>query len=1438
MQAIFKYFFTIFIVAMFPIYSIAQSCNDYIYGPDAVLDNENPAGGYKTVTVETDTPGCPNFFQYHIQIEDNDQDWLSVAEYYDDDDYGYVNIKFKFEPFSSLYDRKTTVYFVKTSTGVVSGEIEVEHKIGRLQNWFPDEDGDGVGHTYTNPTQAVVGPTGWVNNGNWSDGSLDVDEGDQCPFTPAGIDGIDGCPRGISPDIGNDNWVSSKSYDINGNLKANGISFYNALGKLRQKAAWNYKTDDIWGSELVYDYQGRPALQSLSFPSKSRYFDPYAVQSNIYTQDFDTGDLDDPKELTDNAREGTLAWYYSDNNDRNPYQDITTRPYSRTIYSKLNPGTALKTIGGNKINDEWKNSYVFSMPAGRELTQPGAFGSTAYSPEHYKITKTVSRDIHGIENVVFTDTDGKILASARSGNEEGSTIINTSVIQMGEQQFVDIHIPVGLQGITVENVIFGVLTNNHWFEVYDLITEQKVTTAFESLPSGFYRISYIAAGQPSISITYNENYYDYSLNEYDKAGRLVSSKQPLQHLESTFEYNALGQLTQTHSPDEGDAWFLYRKDGQIRFSINSKQWKNKEFSYTNYDSKGRPIESGVFSDTSLSYLTVYSTSVNETTDPFTAALKSLVDTPDGDGLADANCSEVNVTRYDTSSGTNLLDDDYEFPTFLAGNVAKTENENTTTWYSYDIYGRVKWVVQRIEGLSGYKTIDYEYDPVTSQVTKVWYQKGDNSDEFIHRYTYDPIDYSLTKVETSTDNVNYTEHATYEYNETGSLKRLNLAQGLQGMDYVYNLNGALKSINHPSLVAANDPGGDSNDLFGMNLHYYEGDYSRNTTKPIPTIAEGIDQFNGNIKAITWNTDRDPAIVETESNYYYDYNKNNWLKGASFNDPITEGGSNVSPTETRNQLVTSTEEVKASQKITLASGFRITATSSLRFKAKIGQGGNVSDDGEYNVYDISYDANGNILTLNRNKHEENGSNEMDKLSYAYKTDKPNQLLRVDDAVTATTNADDIKDQYETNYIYNEIGQLVYDFENVSESQWQAFVSSNGSYIPSDAIKYSYNASGLVNEVRVNDRYVKFYYNDRGQRIRKETQNDSYSSIYTTFYVRDAAGTPLAVYDKVQSRGGETLSLTEHTIQGGGRLGVRKSDGTNLYQLTDHLGNVRAVVGRANDGQPMAITSATDYYPFGMPMPDKNQVGDYRYAFQGQEKDPETGKEAFEQRLWDSRIGRWLIPDPAGKGDSPYTGMYNNPERYIDVKGRDTLNIYRSRLLSTGENGLVDQYKLNFEIIKNGESFKQELVLYMYAHHDFERGPHTGDNALDKKGVYPIRFQQMGSHMNEKNYENTIQLQGPVFAHPGHPLYNIGCKTICETPDYEFGNILDKKSQSFRDTVDSLKLIRDLYNTTDQKGFFFITNRRFPVEPLTPLTPHGITPSKYQVITGDPIPIGITN
>lgn len=1033
---------------------------------------------------------------------------------------------------------------------------------------------------------------------------------------------IDLNPTGTNPDGDGLNWTSSKSRDITGKVIASNKSYFDDLGKNIQNQSLDIKTNKIWASETIYDSQGRPAISTLSAPIGTTEFSYHTdfiknSSNNPYsTTDFENN-TENPSPVGNTSN--TLGWYYSENNTTEPYQDITSYPFSRTIYSELNPGAVLKSIGGNKQAGEWKNGYRFSMPAGQELSQSIAFGNSKYSSENYKIIKTVVRDVHGVENVVFTDTDGKTLAAARSGNEEGSIVnTRTSSIKIGAQGYVDVHIPVGRTGIAISGS--GAVT------IYNLITEVPETINSNSLGNGFYRVAVNNTEnytENSITVTYPENYYDYSLNEYNKAGQLIASYQPLNKLKTEYKYNVLGQLIYTKSPDEGEAWFKYRKDGQIRFSQNSKQALESTFSYTTYDSFGRPTKSGIHSETS-----------------FSGGFDSL--DPDLTVLA-SQTNEEHITVYDsynnvstkspltksfdqalTDLGLTTQQKEAYKPSFLAGNVAITYTrypETTTTYYSYDIYGRVQWIVQYINGL-GTKTVDYEYDPITSAVTKVDFQKNTPTERFVHKYTYDADSNQLTKVETSTNNLTFTTHAEYAYYETGALKRVNIAEGLQGLDYVYNINGQLKAINHPELSSDKDPNHDTNDLFGMQLNYYDGDYLRSGTN-ITSSAAGIDQYNGNIKSVMWNTS---GLGTTNPDaYYYKYSKNNWLQGAGFNSAIVENSS-IPASKTLNTAQTKAEIITATESITLTPGFQTTV--GINFTAKIdnsvSNGINTGDD--YNVYNITYDANGNIKTLNRNKNTENGSNAMDNFTYHYKAGTPNQLDYVADAVTTTTNANDLKTQLSGNYTYNSIGQLVHNIE--------------------ENISYDYNASGLVTLIKKNNiPLVKFVYNDKGQRVRKEVLA---GNTKTEYYVRDAAGSVLAIYNGA--------TQTELPIYGASRLGVyAKASSTSVYQLTDHLGNVRAVV--AKSGNNAIASSATDYYPFGMPMPNRNLTGSeqYRYAFQGQEKDTETGKEAFQLRLWDGRIGRWLTTDPAGQYSSPYLGIGNNPINRADPDGGEDNPVY---------------------------------------------------------------------------------------------------------------------------------------------------------------------------------------
>jgi len=1170
--------------------------------------------------------------------------------------------------------------------------------------WYFDTDGDGFGDATATGISSCTAPTSqYVTNNT-----------DLCPIA---YDTIDGCPTSV---VENMNWIISKAFDITGATIANSKTYFDELGKGIQSQSVDIKTGHTWASQTLYDAQGRPALQSLSAPINSTgefLYNPDFIKKTDGTTtyaivDFETT-LENPEPVGDTVN--TLGWYYSENNTNEPYQDITSYPFSRTIYSDLNPGTALKVIGGNKIDtngdgigDSWKSGYTFSMPASQELSNSLAFNDIKYN--NIKTVKRINRNIHGVETVVFSDTDGKTLAVARSG---GATQSSSHSIGISEQGFVDIHIPDGIIGFTM-TIPAGITT-----EVYDLITEQVITTATTDLSNGFYRIvitnldSYDAVNSP-VTISYSENYYGYSLNKYNKKGQLTASYQPLNHLETTFDYNVLGQLIYTKSPDEGEAWFKYRKDGQIRFSQNSKQVLEGVFSYTNYDDLGRPIESGVIINNS------FATVDPDATLPIGAKTEQHFTVYDNQEIPVDQ--SLPIKTFNQALADLGLTTEYQ-SAFLASNVAITytkEPETTTTWYSYDIYGRVNWIVQYINGL-GTKTIDYEYDPITSAVTKVDFQRYKTDERFVHKYSYNVVG-ELIKVETSTDDVTFITHADYQYNETGALKRVEIAEGLQGIDYVYNLAGQLKAINHPELTSGKDPNGDINDLFGMHLNYYAGDYLRANTY-ISSPSEGINQYNGNIKSVTWNTSG--LGTSTPDTYYYKYNKNNWLEGASFNSSISEGseGVNIADFEQTwiwQEFVLGTPQGGGDTVILTAVNntvsftyfasfqdsyiktgpvvqinyavpdmdlgyFRVTRSTGEiitdQFKVSISNGwivinpddpyynnvtyegmqnldntlavsqGSVSQDitttGDYNVFDITYDANGNIQTLNRNKNTENASNVMDKLTYKYDASKPNQLNQVIDT-EGDVGVNDIGSQQQDNYIYNSIGQLT---KNVGEG-----------------VEYFYNASGLVTEIQKNNiPLVKFFYNDKGQRVRKESYIGTFLD-KTEYYVRDAAGSVLAIYN------GPTQK--ELPIYGATRLGIYfKTSNTSVYQLTDHLGNVRAVIAKDEQNNAVAST-ATDYYPGGMTMPNRNLTGSelYRHGYQGEfaEKDVETGLNAFKLRMYDSRINRWISPDPYGQYFSPYMSMSNNWTNVVDPDGG--CDNGKGQLIRCPDDGTGIPYQLN--------------------------------------------------------------------------------------------------------------------------------------------------------------------
>lgn len=303
--------------------------------------------------------------------------------------------------------------------------------------------------------------------------------------------------------------------------------------------------------------------------------------------------------------------------------------------------------------------------------------------------------------------------------------------------------------------------------------------------------------------------------------------------------------------------------------------------------------------------------------------------------------------------------------------------------------------------------------------------------------------------------------------------------------------------------------------------------------------------------------------------------------------------------------------------------------------------INGQSDYKVSNINYSENGNILNLKRNGNVAEGL-DRDQLSYNYNPGT-NQLNYVTDSKDASsTYTDDFKGQQADNYAYDYSGKLVRD--------------------SSQNIDIFYNALGKVSEVKdLTSGKIKFKYDyDNGGKRSKKTVYDPYEVILKeTWFVNSSSGALLAIYEKDNSLG--TPILIETPIYGLDRIGVQEFSqsssgarqiGLGKYELKDHLGNVRVVVKDFKDSFGNAIpVSVSNYYPFGGNMPGGQNTFNpqsSRIGYQGQQLEDELGLYAFDLRLYNPDLGRWLTPDPYRQHHSPYLAMSNNPISFVDPDG----------------------------------------------------------------------------------------------------------------------------------------------------------------------------------------------
>jgi RHS repeat-associated protein len=782
----------------------------------------------------------------------------------------------------------------------------------------------------------------------------------------------------------------------------------------------------------------------------------------------------------------------------------------------------------------------------------------------------------------------------------------------------------------------------------------------------------LATQQENFTITYQLGYHHFTLYYYDRAGNLLktipptgvvplSSAQvascmsttdrsawplPNHQLSTTYLYNSLHQLEKQNSPDGGETHFFYNRKGQLRFSQNARQRTARlpSYSYTRYDALGRVTEVGeTFTDATGNVavpeeLKMPQSKAEDMSYPPFDEVRQVTSTFYGD----LNSSISYLGKPQRYLTNRVAYSSYD----VDGNPAI--DDRSYTYYSYDPHGNVEWLCQE-QPVLGRKFVRYEYDLISNKVTKVLYQEN-QPDQFYHRYDYD-ADNRLTKVETSGDGMIWDQDARYTYFAHGPLKRLEIGEDhVQGIDYTYTLQGWLKGLNHPT----NDPGQDGSttaltasakDAFGMALGYFNGDYATNNTAwtsgASSLLQPQYNLYNGNIAAWTTKTRND----------------------------LTSSGQ----TTTTDPVVGEQYRYDQLNRI----------TSSKFFRAATAGGAMQATDDYATSY--TYDANGNLLTLNRNGTSNAGQQlAMDALSYSYYPGT-NRLQGISDSAPNQNYYDDIKLDPNTasNYTYDNIGNLIYETRTYAKGNYGTSVD--------------WNIYGKISDSRSG--YATHYdYDPQGNRIHKDyslSVDVDRDRVHHVYYVRDAQGNVLAVYEWDESGSGRyknsILALTEHHIYGSSRLGIRKLAagtapksapteyfqrivGQKQYELMDHLGNVRALVSdikRPDDA--VAGTYKPDllayygYYPFGQLQPGRNApangtlAGGYRYGYNGKEKDSngELGLTTYDYgfRIYNPGLGKFLSVDPLTRSYpmlTPYQFASNRPIQMVDLDGLEAVGV----------------------------------------------------------------------------------------------------------------------------------------------------------------------------------------
>ncbi|MFI5160458.1 MAG: RHS repeat-associated core domain-containing protein [Sphingobacteriales bacterium] len=703
-----------------------------------------------------------------------------------------------------------------------------------------------------------------------------------------------------------------------------------------------------------------------------------------------------------------------------------------------------------------------------------------------------------------------------------------------------------------------------------------------------------------------------TINDSSTVETRLPAVYPTHRLATNYNYNSTNQVSTQNSPDGGTNRFWYDLLSRLVFSQNDKQLPAKNYSYTAYDPIGRIMEVGQ----------------KHTTDTLTKP-DYLQDTTIAHFYTLGVDSQVTRTYYDEKAfpggGIQSLPQDnlrkrVALTTYQASEL---DTVSQATYYDYDIDGNVKNLYQQIAGL-GTKRLYNEYDLISGKVNFLGYQNGKN-DQFYYQYIYDADNritqaWASVKADTTSygfgsklDPATQKLDASYQYYLHGPLARMELGDvgiKVQGVDYAYTLQGWIKGVNSQYLRPDQDMGQDSATV-ARDAYAYSLGYYANDYKPIG----GSTTY--------------PAFVKQ-----YTQNIGDITGQSLFNGNISTSTLAIDTINSNQPVGYTYHYDQLNRLIHLRQHNGITSWSHTNINATYSE-------------DFSYDGNGNILSLLRSGAT---ATVKDSLLYQYNRDinshltnnKLNWLNGIGNATHFGT------PQIANNYKYDPIGNMTYDRQDsITNITWSVY--------------------GKIQTITDTGKTIAYSYNTAQERVAKTANS------LTTYYVRDAQGNTIALYDNASGNinwreqhlyGSSRLGmwLPNINISSGGGLAKWDTIGHKSYELNNHLQNVLATISDARTStsgyyKPI-IQTAQDYYSFGALMPGRNiNTENTRYGFNGKENDNEVkgigNQQDYGMRIYDPRVGRFLSVDPLQTKYAmltPYQFASNAPIAGVDRDGKE--------------------------------------------------------------------------------------------------------------------------------------------------------------------------------------------